>query len=156
MKIRMLVFSLAASVALVSATAATAATVTGHGEAVRACTALRTTLGAQTFALSFGTKSSSSAFGRCVTRFTPTANAAIASARSACAGKTGKAFAACVQVRADARMSALISSFKNAAMTCKSQLQSLGTATFAARYDKVNHNLANAYGKCVSSHASSR
>jgi len=41
---------------------------------VRACTNLRTTLGAQTFALTFGKTTSSSAFGICISRFTPTGN----------------------------------------------------------------------------------
>src|SRR5439155_21517016 len=62
----------------------------------------------------------------------------------------GKTFATCVQTRSDTKVNKLISSFKNAAATCKSQLRSLGAATFAAQYKGVNHNLANAYGKCVS------
>ena len=119
---------------------------------MRACTNLRTTLGAQTFALTFGKTTSSSAFGVCVSRFTPTGNTAVSSAKTACAGKKGKTFATCVQTRSDTKVNKLITSFKNAAATCKSQLHSLDAATFAAQYKGVNHNLANAYGKCVSSH----
>lgn len=115
---------------------------------------LKASLGTTTFALTFGTKSAKSAFGTCVSRFTPTGNAAVSSARTACAGKTGKTFAACVQLRADAKVNTLKSSFKNAALVCRAQLQSLGLASFATKYSGVNHNLANAYGKCVSSHVS--
>ena len=43
----------------------------------------------------------------------------------------------------------------NAAEACKAARQSMGTETFAKKYS-TNHNLRNAFGKCVSSEAKAK
>jgi hypothetical protein len=115
--------------------------------AARACSALRTSLGAVTFGHQYAT------FGACTSQWVHTANAARNAALTACRAKnlTGKALAACTRSRTATTLANKETTFKNAAKACAAELTSLGKTAFEQKYG-LNHNLRNAFGKCVSSH----
>jgi hypothetical protein len=131
--------------------ATTGATKQDHARAVRACTTLRTSLGANTFALTYRS------FGTCVSAWTTRAASARAAATRACHSKglTGTKLSACIRTETMARLNAQVSATKNAAKTCASELSTLGTTAFEQRYGNST-TLRNAFGKCVSLHASGK
>src|SRR3989442_5285074 len=151
---------LAALVALALATQAASATSpvngTDRANGARACSALRTSLGAYTFGKAYGTNASrSNAYGMCVSQWVEKARAARIAATNACQGQalTGAALRTCIASRTTAALNAEVSATKNAAKECAGELKSLGAKAFAAKYG-TNPNKSNAFGKCVSSHAS--
>jgi hypothetical protein len=142
----------------------------------RACSALKTSLGATTFGQTYGTNASrSNSFGMCVSRWTSAAHAARHAAMTACraeqadpnfaaahGGKTftqfygtkGKnAFANCVKTKTAAALTTQRQATQNAAQQCKAERRTLGEAAFKAKYG-TNANKSNAFGKCVSTRAS--
>jgi hypothetical protein len=122
---------------------------TSHELAVKSCTSLQTSLGEKTFAMTFGTTRHTSAFSACVAQMERTESAVQQSAQSSCSGKKGKAFHQCVLQQTRLQLAARVTSLKNAAVTCKTQLRSMGVSSFVSTFG-ANHNLANAFGKCVS------
>jgi hypothetical protein len=122
---------------------------TSHELAVKSCTSLQTSLGEKTFAMTFGTTRHTSAFAACVTQMERTESAAQRSAQTTCSGKKGKAFHQCVQQQTRLQLAARVTTLKNAATTCRTQLRSMGVSSFVSTFG-ANHNLANAFGKCVS------
>ena len=138
------------------------ATRTDKANAARTCAQLRTSLGAATFARTYGAAtgvSRANAFGRCVAAMTREAHAARHAAERACArtakGK-GKGLArvraACVTAQTRQALRQELDATKNAAHFCKAERQRLGEAMFASTYG-TNPNDRNAFGKCVSQKA---
>ncbi len=109
--------------------------------AVRACTPLRTSVGASTFGRIY------SCFGACVSQFTQTARKARHAAQSSC--RTSR----CVSARVSVALNAQVSAIRNAAQACAAEESSMGADAFAAKYG-TNVNGANAFGMCVSLHVS--
>jgi hypothetical protein len=127
--------------------------------AARACTALRTTLGAQTFAQTYGASTAARAYGQCVVAMRREAHAARHAARTTCARATkakgkgrAKAQAACVARTARAELKQEIDATKNAAHACKAERADMGEQAFRDEYG-TNVNKRNAFGKCVSAKA---
>lgn len=141
----------------------------------RACRALRTAMGAETFRQSYGTAQSNrrNAFGRCVSQWAHTEHHARVSARSACSAEKADAnFAAnhdgktfdeyygtgpnhrnalgkCVSSKAKAASNEAQANTENAAKQCKQERRGMSAAEFRSKYGK-NANDRNAFGKCVS------
>jgi hypothetical protein len=153
MRLRISAVCLLVLVASVAASStAGAANGADRANASRACSALRASVGAATFAQTFGAASSrSKAFGRCVSSMTRTAAQARSAAASACTGK--KPFKRCVAAQVTSALNQQVATLKNAAMTCKSMRSSMGVAAFNQKFGK-NANDRNAFGKCVSSQVS--
>ena len=121
--------------------------------AARACKALRTSLGATTFAQTYGT--SANAYGKCVAQMTKTLHAARHTATTACRAQNlkGRALRQCIASRLTTATNQQIRTTRNAAQECKAERESLGTAAFNQKYG-TNTNDRNAFGKCVSGKAS--
>jgi hypothetical protein len=141
----------------------------------RACRALRTAMGAETFRQSYGTVQSNrrNAFGRCVSQWARTEHHARVSARSACsaekvdptfaANHDGKsfdeyygtgpnhrnAFGKCVSSKAKAASNEAQAKTESAAKQCKQERRDMSAADFRSKYGK-NASDRNAFGKCVS------
>jgi hypothetical protein len=132
-----------------TATATSGVNATDRANAARACTSLRTAVGATTFAHQYAT------FGACTSQWVQKAHADRMAALAACRSKglTGAALSRCVKSGTTTRLSTQTTTFKNAAKACAAELDSLGTAGFEQKYGN-NTNLRNAFGKCVSSHVS--
>ncbi len=146
-----------------------------RANAARACSALRTSMGADLFRQTYGTVQSNrkNAFGRCVSQWARTEHQNRLSARSACqaeqndpnfaASHDGKsfaefygngpkganAFARCVSSKVKAARAEAQTNTVNAARQCKAERKTMGVVEFRAKYGK-NANDRNAFGKCVS------
>jgi hypothetical protein len=147
------VIGLTAALSLILAVSAFAASpVNGidRANAARACSSLHASLGAATFSKQYAT------FGSCTSHWVQTAHAARVGAQTACHAQKleGRRLSACISNRTAATIATEVSTDKNAAKTCAAELKSLGTQAFEQKYGS-NHNLRNAFGKCVSSHVPS-
>jgi hypothetical protein len=146
------------AVAIPAAFAATPVNGQDKANAARACTALRTSLGATRFGETYGTNASrSNAYGVCVSQWVRKANAARVAATTACKAKalTGQDLKACIASRTSAALATQVTATKNAAKACAAERTKLGAAAFATKYG-TNANKSNAFGKCVSKLASSK
>jgi hypothetical protein len=132
--------------ALVAATTASASTInkTDRTNAARACTALRASSSA-------AFKNQYATFGSCTSAWVRKAHADRMAATTACRAKhlTGKALSSCVKAATGKKLAAQTATAKNAAKACQAQLGSMGATAFEQKY-AANHNLRNAFGKCVS------
>ncbi len=169
---------LIAALALVvvpNAAAGARPTAADRAAAVRDCRSLKTSMGAATFAQTFGTVQArrQNAFGRCVRRFTRKEHENRHEAVHACRAEREKLgrdafrqkygtrddrrspFAACVSLRRRAESRRDRRSVLNAARTCKAERGEMGAQAFAAKYG-ANENDGNAFGKCVSTLARAR
>ena len=147
MKMRSLLLGLVVAAAAIPAISlASPATNTDKTNAKKACASLRTSLGATTFAHTYGS------FGACVSKMTQTARQARLHATSACQGK--RHHSTCVSTKTQANLNAQINTTENAAKACAAQLHSQGATSFTSSWG-TNHNLRNAFGKCVSAHSKS-
>ena len=147
-----------ASSALAAALAATPVNGQDKANAARACTALRTSLGAARFGETYGTNASrSNAYGVCVSQWVHKAHAARVAATAACKAKalTGQDLRACIASRTSSALATQVTATKNAAKACAAERTSIGKTAFAAKYG-TNANKSNAFGKCVSKLASSK
>ena len=148
MKIKALLLGLAvAAVAIPAASFASPATNTDRTNANKACASLRTSLGATTFANTYGS------FGACVAKMTQTARQARLQATAECHGKPHHS--TCVTTHTQSNLNAQVNSTKNAAKACAAQLRSSGAQSFVSSWG-TNHNLKNAFGKCVSGKSKSK
>ena len=127
--------------------------------AAASCSALRTSVGATTFAQTYGVTSQQAALQRCVAKMMREAHQARHAAAKTCATKAkgkgkgvAKAKANCVAKAAKAELKQEIDATKNAAHACKAERQSMGAESFAALHG-TNENDRNAFGKCVSKKA---
>jgi hypothetical protein len=136
--------------ALVAATTASASTInrTDRTNAARACTALRASSSA-------AFKNQYATFGACTSAWARKAHADRMAATTACRAKhlTGKALSACVKAATGKKLAAQTATAKNAAKACQAELGSMGASAFEQKY-AANHNLRNAFGKCVSGQVS--
>ena len=144
---------------LVTSAAADSTSKSDRTAAAQACTTLRSTVGASTFAQSFGGGSAKAAFARCVAQLAREARAVRLAAAKTCAAKAkgkgkgvAKAKAACVAAKTKTELKQQIDATKNAAHACKAERQSMGAEAFATTYG-TNTNQRNAFGKCVSKKA---
>ena len=148
MRTRSLIAGLALAAAVIpAASLASPVNKTDKANANKACTTLRTSLGASTFANTYGT------FGVCVSKMTKTAHQARLQATAACRGKSHHS--TCVATKTRANLNAQVASTRNAAKACAAELSSLGVQSFASSWG-TNGNLRNAFGKCVSAHSSAK
>ena len=148
MRTRSLIAGLALAAAVIpAASLASPINKTDKANANKACTTLRTSLGASTFANTYGT------FGACVSKMTKTAHQARLQATAACRGKSHHS--SCVATKTRANLNAQVASTRNAAKACAAELSSLGVQSFASSWG-TNGNLRNAFGKCVSAHSSAK
>jgi hypothetical protein len=117
----------------------------------RACTSLRTSLGAATLGSAYHT------YSACVTQWVKKAHAARVAATSTCKhrGLHGRVLASCITARTRASLNVSINTTKNAAKACAADLAKMGASSFASTYG-ANANDANAFGKCVSARASGK
>lgn len=136
--------------ALVAATTASASTInrTDRTNAARACTTLRASSSA-------AFKNQYATFGACTAAWARKAHADRMAATTACRAKhlTGKALSACVKAATGKKLAAQTATAKNAAKACQAELGSMGASAFEQKY-AANHNLRNAFGKCVSGQVS--
>jgi hypothetical protein len=133
------VFALAPGAAL-----ADTASASDKANGARACQALRTTLGAATFAATYAT------FGKCVSAWTRAEHRNRHEAEAACRAETPDAkpgaLRKCIHAKQKAARTAERAAVAKGAKTCKAERTSLGAAAFTAKYGTK----ANAFGKCVS------
>jgi hypothetical protein len=139
------------------------------------CTQLKASLGAETFAKTYGTNASkSNAFGKCVAAQTKKAGTTISNALQSCkaqqasdptgfAGKYGSngksssngtdknALGKCVSAAVKQSTSEQTHAITNAAKTCKAALKASATA-FAAKYGSTR----DAFAKCVAQTAKTK
>lgn len=175
MKSRILMFAALAALVVPAASFADGPTGQDVANGARACSALRTSMGAELFRQTYGTAASNhrNAFGRCVSQWARSEHQSRVSARSACntersdpnfaAAHDGKSFAEfygtgpkgsnafgrCVSSKAKADSAEARQNTMNAAKQCKAERTQIGAAEFRAKYGK-NANDRNAFGKCVS------
>jgi hypothetical protein len=150
MKLTIVLAAVLGLVFAVSAIASSPISGTDRANAARACSSLRTSLGVSTFSKQYAT------FGACTSQWVQRAHAARMAAQTAChtQGLTGRKLAVCVSSHTASTVRTEVTAAKNAAKLCAAELQSLGKTAFEQKYGK-NHNLRNAFGKCVSTHAKS-
>jgi hypothetical protein len=174
MKLKALVAALAVAAILPVAALADEASPSDKANGARSCQALKTTLGAATFASTYGTNADkSNAFGKCVSKWTQTEHQNRHAAAAACkaeqadanfaashggksfdqfygSGKKGaNAMSRCLQAKRAAESAADKQAVVNAARTCKAERKSMGVDPFKAKYG-TNADKSNAFGKCVS------
>jgi hypothetical protein len=140
-----------------------------------ACTQLKTSLGAETFAKTYGTnKGKQNAFGKCVAAQAKAAQAAIGNAVQSCKaqrtsdpagfaskygtnGKDGSkgsdrnALGRCVSAAVKEATTKTTNALTSAAKTCKAAMKA-DAAAFAAKYGKTH----DAFGKCVAQTANTK
>lgn len=153
MKLKALfVVAVLCAIAVPAASLAGSATKQDRINGARACSALRSSLGAQRFGLTYGTTPTrSDANGKCVAAWTAAATTARQTASHSCQatkGLKGTKLAACVQSSTQATLNTQVAATENAAKTCAAE-RSSGVAAFTAKYG-TNVNKSNAFGKCVS------
>jgi len=151
--------AVAIALTAVGPAAADKSTKADRAAAVSACTALRTSVGAQTFAQTYGVTSARAALARCVAKMRREAHEARHAAAASCATKAkgkgkgvAKAKARCAAAAAKTELKQELDATKNAAFACKAERQGIGAEAFATRYG-TNANKRNAFGKCVSQKA---
>jgi len=156
MKLKVLiVMAVLCAAAVPAASLAGSATPQDRANGARACTTLRTSLGAN-FGPTYGTATSTraDAFGKCVSHWTATATAARQTATHTCQmtnGLKGTKLAACVHAAIRTNLNAQVAATQNAAKQCAAE-RTAGPAAFKAKYG-TNANKSNAFGKCVSAKA---
>jgi hypothetical protein len=180
MKLKALVAALAIAAILPVAAQADEASPSDKANGARSCQALKTTLGAATFASTYGTNADkSNAFGKCVSRWTQTEHQNRHAAAAACkaeqadanfaashGGKsfdqfygTGKkganAMSRCLASKRAAESAADKQAVANAARSCKAERKSMGVEPFKAKYG-TGADKSNAFGKCVSKLAAAK
>src|SRR3954464_13089061 len=138
MKLTTILVVVAALGIAATATATNGVNRTDRANAARACTSLRTSVGATTFTHQFAT------FGACTSQWVQRAHADRMAAQTACQSKglTGAALSRCVKSGTATRLAVQTTTFKNAAKACAAELQSLGTTGFERKYG-TNTNLRN-------------
>jgi hypothetical protein len=131
--------------------------------AAKYCKSLRSELGVETFRQTYG--GGDNAFGKCVSQRVHELREARREARKSCSeelgtkshkfrhdGSNGRgAFHKCVKKVLASETSDDDNEVLNAAKQCKAE-RALDETAFANKYG-TNHNKANAFGKCVSSHS---
>jgi hypothetical protein len=132
---------------LLAAVTAAAAAGTNRGDrinAARTCATLRAANGSA-FALQYAS------FSGCTSRWTHIVHHIRLAALAACHEKRlhKRKLARCIRTTTATRLSVLVTAAKNGASACATQLASLGTGAFEQTYG-ANHNLRNAFGKCIS------
>lgn len=180
MKLKALVAALAIAAILPVAAQADEASPSDKANGARSCQALKTTLGAATFASTYGTNADkSNAFGKCVSRWTQTEHQNRHAAAAGCkaeqadanfaashGGKsfdqfygTGKkganAMSRCLASKRAAESAADKQAVANAARSCKAERKSMGVEPFKAKYG-TGADKSNAFGKCVSKLAAAK
>ena len=172
--------SIVAAIALVALIVPVAALADGTqpsptAVANQACSQLKTSMGASTFASTYGTNANkSNAFGQCVAKQAQTATASIDNALKTCkaaqasdpagfaakygtSGKSGGASAdrnalgKCVSAAVKQATTAETKSLVAAAKSCRAALKA-STTDFAAKWGSK----ANAFGKCVAATAKTK
>lgn len=137
---------------VLAAVAAAAGPVNGtdRANAARACSALKTA-NASAFATEYAT------FGACTSQWAQKAHTARVAAEKACRDQnlTGKSYSDCVKKATSSTLATQTTTYKNAAKACKAELAA-GKDAFMAKYGTTGSNLRNAFGKCVSQHASGK
>lgn len=152
MKTKLKPFVIALAVAALAPAAAFADTPSPSDKAngARACTALKASMGAATFASTYAN------FGKCVSAWTRAEHQNRHEAETECAAANPNAkrgvIQKCVQAKLAAERAAERRATVNAARACKAERTSMGAAPFAAKYG----GKANAFGKCVSKLAQSQ
>jgi hypothetical protein len=177
MKIKALVAALAVAAILPVAALADEASPSDKANGARSCQALKTSLGAATFASTYGTNADkSNAFGKCVSKWTQTEHQNRHAAAAACkaeqadanfaASHDGKSFdqfygtgkkganamSRCLASKRAAESAADKQKVMNAARACKAERKAMGAEAFKLKYG----NNANAFGKCVSKLAAAK
>lgn len=141
----------AAAMLAVAATASAGTGVSGadKANAARACTNLRTA-SSSAFSAQYAN------FGACTSKWAHAAHTARLATQTACRqrGLSGNKLAACVKTGTYTTLTPQVTAAKNAAKACAAERTSLGDTGFEQKYG-ANHNLANAFGKCVSGKSSS-
>jgi len=180
MKLKALVAALAVAAILPVAALADEASPSDKANGARSCQALKASLGAVTFASSYGTNAdSSNAFGKCVSRWTQAEHRNRHAAATACkaeeadanfaASHDGKSFAQvygsgkkganamsrCLQAKRAAESAADKQAVVNAARACKAERKAMGADPFKAKYG-TGADKSNAFGKCVSKLAAAK
>ena len=147
MKLKSLALALVVAALVPAAALADTASPSDKANGSRACQALRTSLGAATFASTYKT------FGACVSAWTraehQNRHEAEAESKAVSPDATPGALNKCVVAKLKAARAAERSATVNAARFCKAERNSMGAAPFAAKYG----GKANAFGKCVSKRA---
>jgi hypothetical protein len=180
MKLKVLVAAFAVAAILPVAALADEASPSDKANGARSCQALKASLGAATFASTYGTNADkSNAFGKCVSKWTQTEHQNRHAASTACtaeqadanfaASHDGKTFAQfygsgkkganamnqCIQAKRAAESAADKQKVMNAARSCKAERKAIGADPFKAKYG-TNADKSNAFGKCVSKLASAK
>ena len=180
MKLKALVAALAVAAILPVAALADEASPSDKANGARSCQALKTTLGAATFASSYGTNADkSNAMGKCVSKWTRAEHQNRLAASAACAAEQadasfaaahgGKSFAQvygngkkganamnrCVQAKRAAESAADKQAVVNAARACKAERKAMGADPFKAKYG-TGASTSNAFGKCVAKLAAAK
>ena len=180
MKLKAFVAALAVAAILPVAALADEASPSDKANGARSCQALKTSLGAATFASTYGTNADkSNAFGKCVSKWTQAEHQNRLAATAACtaeqadanfaASHGGKTFAQfygsgkkganamnqCIQSKRAAESAADKQKVMNAARSCKAERKALGAEPFKAKYG-TNADKSNAFGKCVSKLAAAK
>jgi hypothetical protein len=131
-----------------SALAAPAPSKTDYANAQATCSALKSSMGAEGYTLTYGTD------GHCVASWAAKARDLRFSARQSCltANAAGTKLLSCTASKFGSALKANVSATKNASAACATDRGVMGDKAFATRYG-TNANKSNAYGQCVSSHA---
>jgi hypothetical protein len=138
-------FAVVVAVAALAPAAAFADTASPADRAngARACQALRTSMGAATFAAAYAN------FGKCVSAWTRAEHQNRHEAEEACRAESpearGGALQKCIQAKQRAARAAERAAVVKAAKACRAERSSMGAAAFAAKYG----GKANAFGTCV-------
>ena len=156
MKLKTLVAAFAVAALLPVSALADTATGADKANGARACKALKTSLGAETFKSTYGTNASkSNAMGKCVAAWTRAEHQNRHEAETACKAELPDAkrqeLQRCIRAKQQAESTAERKATVKAAKTCKAERRTLGTAAFTAKYGTKR----NAFGKCVSALAKS-
>ncbi len=180
MKLKALVAALAVAAILPVAALADEASPTDKANGARSCQALKTTLGAATFASTYGTGTDrSNAFGKCVSKWTQVEHQNRLAAAATCkteqadanfaaahggksfdqyygSGKKGaNAMGRCLEAKRAAGSAADKQAVVNAARACRTERKAMGADPFKAKYG-TGADKSNAFGKCVSKLATAK
>ena len=180
MKLKALVAALAIAAILPVAALADDASPSDKANGARSCQALKTSLGATTFASTYGTNADkSNAFGKCVSKWSQAEHQNRHAAAAACkaeqadanfaaqhagksfdqfygSGKKGaNAMSRCLQAKRAAESAADKQAVVNAARACKTERKAMGADPFKAKYG-TGADKSNAFGKCVAKLAAAK
>src|SRR3954463_15130007 len=128
MRLKLTLLTLLAAGLTLPAALASAVNGTDRANAARACSSLRASLGATTFANTYHTN------GACVSEWVAKAHAARLKASSTCKhrGLHGRVLASCITSRTRSSLNVTVGTFKNAAKACAADLAKMGASTFAS------------------------